>query len=410
MRIKKTIVYYTDSRLEPGLELAVRNQIKKASNGIKIISVSQKPLDFGKNICVGLKPRCYLSLYEQVLNGINHVDEDSIIYLCEHDVFYHPSHFDFIPEFKNKIYFNKSRYYWQRNTNYFVNSVGRRALSQCVSYKNVLKKHIKDQVNARKNGDSSPCIGPFFNFTSDFANIDVRHGANFSNSRRFTTPKKDKMIWEVPEWGTPRMLQEKVGFRNWDIRTRERMHTMLNKENKPNPVTVEIFIRKNLPEMFASLEFKKGAEVGVKRGVYSKLICESIPGVNLKCIDNYHPGPGKPWDEQEEFCRIAKSALNEYDAEIIKKSSLQAADEDVPKESLDFVYIDASHEFNDVMQDIIVWSDRVRPGGVVSGHDYDNEDVRTAVDTYTKIHDLELFLTRKDEGYPDAHPSWFFAK
>jgi hypothetical protein len=162
--------------------------------------------------------------------------------------------------------------------------------------------------------------------------------------------------------------------------------------------------------MFHSLGFKKGAEIGVKYGLYSKEICENMPDVDLKSIDPYIPGPKVSWDEMERRFVVAKKTLEPFGITIIKKTSVQAADEDVPVGSLDFVYIDASHLFNDFMQDIILWTDRVRPFGIVSGHDYDNEDVKTAVDAYVKIHDYGLFITKKGDKYPDSSPSWFFVK
>ena len=88
------------------------------------------------------------------------------------------------------------------------------------------------------------------------------------------------------------------------------------------------------------------------------------------------------WDSYQGFFKMAIETLAEFDAQIIKKTSSHAAAEDVPKGSLDFAYIDASHFFNDFMQDIIIWSSRVRKGGIVSGHDYDNADVKAAVDTF----------------------------
>jgi predicted O-methyltransferase YrrM len=48
---------------------------------------------------------------------------------------------------------------------------------------------------------------------------------------------------------------------------------------------------------------------------------------------------------------------------------LRAAD-DFLDNSLDFVYIDAGHRFDDVVQDIIKWTKKVRKGGIISGHDY----------------------------------------
>jgi SAM-dependent methyltransferase len=38
--------------------------------------------------------------------------------------------------------------------------------------------------------------------------------------------------------------------------------------------------------------------------------------------------------------------------------------------SLDFVFIDASHEYEDVKDDIRVWIKKVKPGGILAGHDY----------------------------------------
>jgi len=421
MEFKKQIVYYTDSRLEEKLDEAVRKQILKASGGIPIISVSQKPLDFGNNICVGIKPRCYLSLYEQLLTGLEAADDNTVIYLCEHDVFYHPSHFNFIPPRVDKIYYNLNRYYWMRNINYFMKSIGKRALSQGVAWKSAWMPHVREQVQVRKDGIASPCIGQFLNFESKFPNVDIRHNGNFSNSNRFKNRDKDKLIrntmgeqaetYIIEGWGTPRMFQREVGYKNIDITTYVHLHRIFNSDNNENPVEVKKFVRAYLPGLFHSLGFKKGAEIGVKLGVFSKQICELMPnGVHLKCIDPYLPGPTCPWDEAEKRFVVAKHTLKHFDTQLIKKTSLHAADEDVPRGSLDFVYIDADHSFDNVMQDIIVWAERVRIGGIVSGHDYDNEDVKTAVDAYVNVHGHELFITEKGERYPDSSPSWFFAK
>jgi len=48
-------------------------------------------------------------------------------------------------------------------------------------------------------------------------------------------------------------------------------------------------------------------------------------------------------------------------------------------ESLDFVFIDGSHKYEDVRNDIRWWLPKVRIGGVIAGHDYPYMDVRRAV-------------------------------
>jgi len=56
----------------------------------------------------------------------------------------------------------------------------------------------------------------------------------------------------------------------------------------------------------------------------------------------------------------------------IKSRSVEAADayEDA---SLDFVFIDGSHRHQDVLDDISAWRAKVKPGGVLAGHDYASE-------------------------------------
>ena len=52
---------------------------------------------------------------------------------------------------------------------------------------------------------------------------------------------------------------------------------------------------------------------------------------------------------------------------------------------VDFVYIDADHSYLGVWNDLCPWFPRVRPGGLVGGHDYDHLNfpgVRRAIDGF----------------------------
>lgn len=53
--------------------------------------------------------------------------------------------------------------------------------------------------------------------------------------------------------------------------------------------------------------------------------------------------------------------------------------------SCDFVYVDACHAYDAVMADLIAWTPKVKPGGVIAGHDYNcdtHKEVTKAVHDY----------------------------
>lgn len=61
-----------------------------------------------------------------------------------------------------------------------------------------------------------------------------------------------------------------------------------------------------------------------------------------------------------------------------------------PDQSLDFVYIDASHSRPDVDNDIIAWYPKVKVGGVLGGHDWGIGDVKGAVYGFAEGNKLTL--------------------
>ena len=174
--------------------------------------------------------------------------------------------------------------------------------------------------------------------------------------------------------------------------------------------TVNIY-REELYKQFSGI----GAEVGVFRGLNAIKILNASD-CYLYCIDCWKAVGRRKAKHQGRYYRQAKSNLNPYldRCKIIRKYSMQAV-EDFRDESLDFVYIDANHSFDFVMMDIIKWSKKVRPGGIVSGHDYyksRREGVVTAVNAYVKEHNIkELFLTKGGrKGKEMKARSWFWIK
>lgn len=69
--------------------------------------------------------------------------------------------------------------------------------------------------------------------------------------------------------------------------------------------------------------------------------------------------------------------------EVIAAPSAVAAAAFKPH-SVDRVFIDAGHDKASVAEDLRVWSERLRPDGILAGHDYDmkHAEVRAAVDEF----------------------------
>jgi len=142
----------------------------------------------------------------------------------------------------------------------------------------------------------------------------------------------------------------------------------------------------------------KGVEVGVFAGDMSRALLRMNPDLHLTMVDSWEGDgaaytgdsgdfhAGLPLTAQEDYYRLAAERTEFAKARraIIRKRSVDAA-RDIPDGSLDFVFIDADHSYSGCVADIAAWTPKLKPGGLLSGHDYDNPDfekfgVKRAVD------------------------------
>ncbi len=122
-----TILYYTSNREDESFEQKVRDNILRVKGDLPIISVSQKPIDFGENICVGEHEACYYNLLKQVRIGLDCIKTTFVIN-AEADFLHTPDFFSFEPKETGRFYrynniwvlfaFRKYRRYWYAFKNY----------------------------------------------------------------------------------------------------------------------------------------------------------------------------------------------------------------------------------------------------------------------------------------------------
>ena len=161
------------------------------------------------------------------------------------------------------------------------------------------------------------------------------------------------------------------------------------------PIQIPNTTRKDLAKLFAELGYRKGAEIGTSKGSYASILARCNPECEIYCVDPWETyNDLTDWTDEvvlNEYWEIAKARLSKLPkVHIIKEYSMNAL-HNFDDESLDFVFIDANHAFPYVAEDVYFWSKKVRPGGIVSGHDYlkaVREDgvvqVREVVDAYTR--------------------------
>lgn len=165
-------------------------------------------------------------------------------------------------------------------------------------------------------------------------------------------------------------------------------------KHQGRPFEIPDCSRDDLPQFFVDSGFKVGAEIGVYKGEFSEKFCKA--GLKLYAIDPWrvykdynHPRGQQRLDFQYEH---TKRVLAPYpNCEVIRKTSMEAV-EDFEDESLDFVYIDANHEFRYIAEDLYEWTKKVRRGGIVSGHDYFFTKSGTRHDHWHVAHVLKAYV------------------
>jgi hypothetical protein len=84
---------------------------------------------------------------------------------------------------------------------------------------------------------------------------------------------------------------------------------------------------------------------------------------------------------------------------VIRSTSLEAS-EKFDNESIDFLFLDASHEYEDVINDLHAWYPKIKKGAIFAGHDYDWSGVSRAVAEFCALKNLI--------PKPVSNSSWYF--
>lgn len=151
-----------------------------------------------------------------------------------------------------------------------------------------------------------------------------------------------------------------------------------------------------------------GVEVGVCCGENTKAILDNCSNVRkIYAVDPWTAYSAIDQKTQNENYKKARSLLTSYeldDSVEIQRRTSQEAVELFKDKLFDFVYIDGDHAYDAVLADCRAWWPLVKPGGILSGHDFRVKDteVRNAVYYFGK----EIFANVIETKFS----SWYIEK
>jgi len=244
----KTVIYITNNILDEKIFKLCQKNILESIGDYHLISVSQEPMDFGENICVGKLPNSSLSIDIQMMEALKKIKTEYIA-IAEHDCLYTPEHFEFTPP-DDKFYYNKNVWLLQTYSDRIPQANGtfsffpkRIANSQLICRTDMMIKATQDRIDmmsdpvwlkkyptgrigevglmTRKHIDKLAKWGSVahikeklikyindysgVNFKTKNPNIDIRHKDNLTKNRRGY-----KRRFKIPYWGTMKDIYERT--------------------------------------------------------------------------------------------------------------------------------------------------------------------------------------------------------
>ena len=220
---RKSCVFYTDNRVDPTIARAVQAQLRRVASG-QIVCVSLAPMDFGDVQIVLPLERSVVSMFRQILAGIEATDS-RWVYLTEHDCVYAPEHFEFTPPTSDAYFYNEHRWQVRASDGFAVHYLAKQ-VSGCVASRDLLLQHYRKRIAyiEAHGWDRNLGYEPGSNrrireidahgaeaFFTERPNIDIRHDRNLSKSKWSVADFRDKRNargWResdvVPGWGRTR--------------------------------------------------------------------------------------------------------------------------------------------------------------------------------------------------------------
>lgn len=209
--MERQILYYTCNTHPPEIEARCRAQLRRCGLPILCVSLNQAA-DFEETVTVYGEPSVIM-MHRQIVLGLTILKDDGLVYLCENDVLYHPSHFQGQHPDPQVFYYNTNVYKrWPDGHTVWTDDL-QQISGLCADKWLLLNYFTRRLIQLETEGDNRhyepnaryACRTE--NWQSEFPNLDLRHPKTLTRSHRqaheFRNPKYARgfrIVEQVPYW------------------------------------------------------------------------------------------------------------------------------------------------------------------------------------------------------------------
>jgi len=224
-----TVIYYTSNQEHPKFENRIIKNLLKATN-LPIISVSQRPIDLGGNICIGDVGVSNFNMFRQIQIGCQNTKADFVI-SAEADCMYPPDYFTFRPKELDRCYRNSNLYVMPDHRNYWFHKEEGATHSQVIGRKYYLeildklfegapKWSIEEKNFPKERNKKEDIFDKIYHWQTENPVFQVKT----HRSMRYYTHSEREPIYDLPYWGSGRDVRANLMKEVKEIYRREDAH------------------------------------------------------------------------------------------------------------------------------------------------------------------------------------------
>ena len=172
----------------------------------------------------------------------------------------------------------------------------------------------------------------------------------------------------------------------------------------------QLWLHKNKDKEISKFTNIKWVEIGVRFGYNAENVLNNYNIDKIYLIDPYCELPYLTHlfskDKVKDYKVQARNRLNKYKNKCIWLEDFsQNVCDKIEGGSIDILYIDGDHSSKAVLQDLELYYDKVKEGGLIIGDDYNEEGVKEAIEEFSKIRNIKYNTSHNNND--DTHKFWF---